>query len=155
MVNRETWRPCPSVPGLLASSLGRVLLPPRYAPLPNGGYRLYNTKPRDGQVFRLPSGAEYRMVMVFDSDKKQIPRKVHQLVCEAFHGARPFPEAQVLHLDEVGLNNRPENLKWGTVKENHNMPVVRALYQSRCGENSSWAKHYAKKEESNATASRL
>jgi hypothetical protein len=153
-VNKEVWKTCPSVDGLLVSSFGRVLLPPRNAPLPNGGYRLYQTKPRFGQVYTLPSGSLYYMVMVYDAEKRQVSRKVHQLVCEAFHGARPFPEAQVLHMDENGLNNQPDNLKWGTMKENHNMPVVRALYQARTGVNSSWAKHYAKLGEENAAASR-
>lgn len=51
---------------------------------------------------------------------RQAPRKVHQLVCEAFHGPRPFDEAVVIHIDEDGLNNRPENLRWGTQKENLN-----------------------------------
>lgn len=48
--------------------------------------------------------------------------KMHQLVCEAFHGPKPFPKAVVIHIDENGLNNRPENLKWGTQKENLNAP---------------------------------
>jgi hypothetical protein len=43
---------------------------------------------------------------------------VHQLVCEAFHGVRPFPEAQVRHLDGNKLNNRADNLQWGTPEEN-------------------------------------
>ena len=52
--------------------------------------------------------------------------KIHQAVCEAFHGPKPFPEAVVIHLDEDGHNNRPENLKWGTQKENLNMPKFKA-----------------------------
>lgn len=43
---------------------------------------------------------------------------VHVLVCEAFHGAKPFPEAQVRHLDGNPLNNNAHNLKWGTPAEN-------------------------------------
>lgn len=70
--------------------------------------------------------------MVRDATKvaKQRPRKVHQLVCEAFHGPKPFPEAVVIHLDEDALNNRPENLKWGTQKENLNMPKFKAWLSS-------------------------
>ena len=48
--------------------------------------------------------------------------KVHQLVCEAFHGQKPFERAVVIHKDEDALNNRPGNLKWGTQKENLNAP---------------------------------
>lgn len=35
----ELWRAIPSVPGLLASSAGRVMVIPYAAPLPNGGSR--------------------------------------------------------------------------------------------------------------------
>lgn len=43
---------------------------------------------------------------------------VHRLVCEAFNGPAPFPNAMVLHRDDVKLNNTPTNLRWGTMKEN-------------------------------------
>lgn len=73
--------------------------------------------------------------------------KVHQAVCEAFHGPRPFDGAVVIHLDENGLNNRPENLRWGTQKENLNMPKVKAYHRSRKGARSAWAIHRAKRSE--------
>lgn len=62
--------------------------------------------------------------------------KVHRLVCEAFHGAAPEDGMVVIHLDEDATNNRPENLKWGTQKENLNMPGFIAYCKSRTGENS-------------------
>lgn len=131
----EIWKPVPSEPGVLASSEGRILLPPRCAPIPHGGYRHYITEPRLGQISRAKKGAAhaYRIVMIKDDTKaaKQRPRKVHQLVCEAFHGPKPFPEAVVIHLDEDALNNRPENLKWGTQKENLNMPKFKAWLRSQ------------------------
>lgn len=137
---REIWKPVPSEPGILASSLGRVLLPPSYAPLPSGGYRSYFPEPRFGEVAKASKKAshEYRHVMVrrYGHGPRQQPRKVHQLVCEAFHGPKPLPGAVVIHLDENALNNRPENLKWGTQKENLNMPKVKAYHRSRRGENS-------------------
>lgn len=68
-------------------------------------------------------------------------KKIHRLVCEAFHGPSPFPKAVVIHLDEDALNNAAENLRWGTQKENLNMPGFRAFCQGRVGENSNWAKH--------------
>jgi hypothetical protein len=43
---------------------------------------------------------------------------VHRLVLETFVG--PCPEShQCLHLDDNPKNNKLENLKWGTAKENH------------------------------------
>jgi hypothetical protein len=43
---------------------------------------------------------------------------VHVLVCEAFHGPRPFPRAIPLHGDGGRNNNAASNLRWGTHKEN-------------------------------------
>ncbi len=43
---------------------------------------------------------------------------VHVLVCEAFHGPRPFPGAIPLHRDGSRDNNASDNLRWGTQKEN-------------------------------------
>ena len=40
----------------------------------------------------------------------------------------------VIHLDEDGMNNRPENLRWGTQKENLNMPKIKAYHRSRIGD---------------------
>lgn len=133
----EIWKPVPSEPGMLASSYGRVLQGPSYAPLPNGGYRAYTPVPRLGQVAKAQKSAkhEYYIIMVKRSDgNRQAPRKVHQLVCEAFHGPKPFDGAVVIHLDENAINNRPENLKWGTQKENMNADGFIAYCQSRTGE---------------------
>tara|TARA_Y100000815_G_scaffold19284_1_gene16561 strand:- start:52 stop:510 length:459 start_codon:yes stop_codon:yes gene_type:complete len=130
----EIWKHVPSEPGVLASSYGRILQAPGYAPLPNGGYRAYWPEPRDGQISKASKIAahEYRHVMVkrWGDGPRQQPRKVHQLVCEAFHGPKPFPGAVVIHLDEDALNNRPENLKWGTQKENLNMPKFKQYCSS-------------------------
>jgi hypothetical protein len=50
--------------------------------------------------------------------RKQHLRRVHRLVCEAFHGPPPSPNHQVRHLDGNKTNNRAENLAWGTHSEN-------------------------------------
>ena len=41
----------------------------------------------------------------------------HKLVCEAWHGPRP-EGMQCRHLDGNPLNCTPENLRWGTPREN-------------------------------------
>ena len=135
----EIWRPVPSEPGVLASSWGRFLLPPRHAPMPSGGYRLYQPKPRHGEVGRAKAGAlhTYLIAMVYRTGEdagRQRPRKVHQLVCEAFHGPRPFDGAVVIHINEDAHDNRPENLRWGTQKENLNMPKILAWKRSIRGD---------------------
>lgn len=145
----EIWKRVPSEPGVMASSWGRILQAPGHAPLPNGGFRLYTPQPRYGNISKSRKDAshEYRNVMVrrWGDGPRQHPRKVHQLVCEAFHGPKPFPQAVVLHLDEDAHNNRPENLRWGTQKENLNMPKFREYARSRLGENSPRAKWAAKR----------
>ena len=126
----EIWKPVPSEPGVLVSSWGRFLLPPRYAPMSNGGFRAYMPKPRYGQVSREKPTAlhSYRIAMVYragEGPRRQRTRKVHQLVCEAFHGPKPFSDAVVIHINDDAHDNRPGNLRWGTQRENLNMPVFR------------------------------
>lgn len=69
---------------------------------------------------------------------KSVTRPVHQLVCEAFHGPQPFPEAQVRHLDGDPTNNWMENLAWGTAAEN--WADRRRHGTDTCGERSGKAK---------------
>lgn len=148
--DREYWRHVPSEPGVLASSHGRVLLAPGFAPLPNGGFRSYTPKPRYGCKSRSSKTAKHAylniMVRRHGAGNRQSPRKVHQLVCEAFHGPKPFEAAVVIHLDENALNNRPENLKWGTQKENLNAPGFLEYCRSRNGDKSPRAKWAAGRE---------
>lgn len=120
----EEWRVSPSLPEYEVSSLGRVRRIPYRAPMPRGGYRIYGGKAHYGQE------ADGRMVFVFRGKTY----KVHQLVCEEFNGPKPFPSAVVMHLDENFRNNRPDNLRWGTQKENLNMPKIKRYHRSRTGE---------------------
>jgi hypothetical protein len=50
------------------------------------------------------------------STKKKMP--VHQLVLFAFHGPKPFDDAESRHLNGVATDNREDNLVWGTRFEN-------------------------------------
>ena len=59
----------------------------------------------------------YPMVQLTSLGKRKTYR-VHQLVCAAFHGEKPFPEAQVRHLDGSRENNHSSNLCWGSPSEN-------------------------------------
>jgi len=149
---REVWKPVPSEPGVMASTWGRILLAPSYAPLARGGYRLYAPKPSPGVMGKAAKHAKhtYRFVMLprrAADGPRQRPRKVHQLVCEAFHGPKPFARAVVIHADENAHNNRPENLRWGTQKENLNAPGFLEYCRARTGENSPHAKHRARQAE--------
>ena len=124
----EIWKPVPSLDGVMASSEGRILLPPRHAALPHGGFRLYTPKPVRGVVTRATKTARHTYRGIYARHFGNI--KVHRAVCEAFHGPPPFDGAVVIHIDENAHNNRPENLKWGTQKENLNMPKFKAWCRS-------------------------
>ena len=43
---------------------------------------------------------------------------VSRLICEAFHGESPTPSHQAAHNNGDPLDNRAENLRWATAKEN-------------------------------------
>ena len=60
----------------------------------------------------------YPVVRMVDEDGKRKKFKVHRLVCRAFHGEPPSEHHEVRHLDGNPLNNRAENLAWGTRSEN-------------------------------------
>ncbi len=136
----EKWKPVPSLKGVMASDEGRILLPPRHAVMPHGGVRLYLPKPTLG-VKRKANPKAKHVYRGYYFEGRSI--KVHQVVCEAFHGPKPFDRAVVIHLDENALNNRPDNLKWGTQKENLNAPGFKAYCRSRVGENNPRAKWVA------------
>jgi hypothetical protein len=130
MANPELWRLVPSVPGLLASSKGRVLVVPKFGTLPNGGQRQYGGIARKGSW----DGERY----IFQWQGKTY--KVARLVCEAFHGAAPDGMNVCMHLDENSRNNVPGNLEWGTQKQNLNAPGFIAYCESRTGENNPFIK---------------
>lgn len=58
--------------------------------------------------------------------------RVARLVCEAFNGPPPFNGAVCMHRDENSANNAPENLAWGTQKENLNAPGFLAYASRTC-----------------------
>lgn len=141
-MEKEIWKPVPSKPGLMASNLGRIQFPARKVLMPNGGERTYNPKPTFGVATKASKTARHVYCGAYNSLMGNV--KVHRAVCEAFHGPPPFKGAVVIHLDEDAMNNRYDNLKWGTQKENLNMPKIKAYHCSRVGENSNWAKHKRK-----------
>lgn len=45
-------------------------------------------------------------------------RYLHAIICEAAHGPRPSSRHVVRHLNGNCIDNQPDNLAWGTQKEN-------------------------------------
>jgi len=142
MEEQEEWRPVPSIPGVIASSLGRVKFPDCSAAMPNGNIREYKTKPVFGSKRKSSKTARHEYYGVLYRGKNY---KIHRLVCEAFHGVPVGDRTFVLHADDNALNNKPENLSWGTQKENLNASGFIEYCKSRTGENSPIAKNRAKK----------
>lgn len=95
----EEWRPIP-YSTYEASSLGRIR-------------NCKTQKIQEPQV----GDDQYLFVGIRFLDQKH-SKKVHQLVCMAFHGLKPTGAECVRHLDGDRNNNRPGNLRWGTNKEN-------------------------------------
>lgn len=118
----EIWRTVPSKPEFLVSSEGRFMVAPYRGEMPNGGERPYGGEPRFG-VWNKQDG---RFITVY----KGKTYKVHRLVCEAFHGPPPNDASVCMHIDENAANNRPDNLKWGTQKENLNAEGFREYHRT-------------------------
>lgn len=137
-MDEEVWKPVPSKDGIMVSSWGRVLLPPRTGKMPRGGERTYNPKPTYGT--RTKSSKTARHEYMGMSTRYYGNLKVHRLVCEAFHGPAPEDKPVVIHIDEDATNNKPDNLRWGTQKENMNMKGFIEYCKSRTGDNSPYRK---------------
>lgn len=50
--------------------------------------------------------------------QRKLTKRTNIIVCEVFHGEKPFPEAQAAHLNGIRSDNRAENLKWCSPSEN-------------------------------------
>lgn len=102
----ERWLPMPDYEGLYeVSDLGRVRsLHARFA------------SPRPVKVL---IGTDGYLVVMLSKDGKRTPKRLHRLVCRAFHGESGPLKVEAAHLDGNRQNPRADNLKWATKVENH------------------------------------
>lgn len=107
----EEWLAVPGFEGLYeASTLGRVRSLDR---LDTAGRRIKGRVLKPGV---LRDSGRLQVVLCKDGVKHQL--KVHQVVALTYHGACPEGE-EVRHWpDRDVTNNRPENLRYGTGREN-------------------------------------
>ncbi|MGG7581729.1 NUMOD4 motif-containing HNH endonuclease [Rhizobium sp. Nf11,1] len=94
----------------------------RYEVSNTGLVRAINSCNRHGPNFILKPCRQlrygYLRYRVIDDNGKRHCVYLHYLVVRAFHGPKPFNAAVTRHLDGDPLNNSPDNLIWGTHREN-------------------------------------
>lgn len=113
-LHSKEWRPIPGFPGYRISSDGRV----RSDHSKYGKVGLLRPK-------RTQSG--YHRVSLF-RDGKMHSFAVHRLVLLVFVGPPPSPDSVTRHLNGKRLDNRVENLAWGTVQDNHDDMVAHGTF---------------------------
>ena len=111
--NVERWLPVVGWEGLYeVSSWGRVRSLDRDIPRPDG-----SVQRRKGRLMRASINSKGYQHLSLHRNGGSTTRNVHTLVAEAFIGPRP-ENLQVRHGQGGQLDNRPENLCYGTDVEN-------------------------------------
>lgn len=90
---------------------------------------IYSNRPRAREVGLQPvrklnpgiqtSGKYYIVNIKKNEDDKYKSQRVHRLVCMAFHGVPIDHKATVSHINGNWRNNKPENLIWESMSDNH------------------------------------
>lgn len=116
--SNEEWRPIKGFEGLYeVSSLGRVRSVERDVPFRN------ETSHRGARIKKtfISSGTGYEMVSLWKDGNNRL-FTIHRLVATAFV-PNPHKKEAIDHINTNRLDNRPENLRWCTNKENCNNPI--------------------------------
>ena len=113
----EIWRDIPGYEGAYqVSSRGRVRSMPRIVPMYDSVRRITYSRLCQGRILRQAVCDKAGHVSVhLGKYSRGIP--VHQLVMLAFHGFPP-PGMEAMHLNGNPVDNRPENLQYGTHSQN-------------------------------------
>lgn len=103
------YREIPGFPGYTATSNGDII-----------GKRHTVLKPCANDHGRLC------VVFIFGEwgSCRRTTKTLHRMICLAFHGPPPTPAHHARHLDGDYLNNKSDNLAWGTAKDNYQDRLV-------------------------------
>jgi len=74
-------------------------------------------------------GPKYLRLRLYKANSLNKRFYVHSLVCEIFNGIRPSETHQVAHLDNNPENNKADNLRWATPKQNNADKILHGTYQ--------------------------
>lgn len=114
-----TWLPIPGFPYHEVTADGRVR---------SLDHDLVNKRGRHcffpGRELRTTIDQDGYRVLTLVGGGRRYKTSVHRLICLAIHGEPPTPQHQVRHLNGDCSDNRPENLRWGTVTENQRDKLV-------------------------------
>ena len=133
----EIWKDVPGWEGLYqGSTLGRIRSYDRWV-WNHNGYRLVKGRilnPSKNTYKKTP----YLYVRLSDPVKKSHKSlSVHTLICKTFKGPKPTEingdsNVDCMHINGDSLDNRPENLMWGTHSQNMNEKTCRQSHIISC-----------------------
>lgn len=111
-MEEEIWKEVPGYNGRYeVSDLGRV----RTVKYPSG-------RMRESPIIRKQKTKNGYSLVILNGNKAATTYLVHRLVLSSFTSFQPR-HIQCMHLNHIRLDNRLENLKWGTNQDNMNHMV--------------------------------
>lgn len=122
----EVWLPIEDYPWYEVSSQGRVRSINRIVPERSGARKFHY-----GKILNPWTESGYKTV---DLSKEGVKKSfaVHIIVCTTFHG-KCSEGLECRHLDGDQQNNLPDNLMWGTRKENVHDAIRHGTMPFLCG----------------------
>lgn len=112
-MDETTWRAHPQYVGYEVAVDGRIRSVDRYVRHYRGGQQLVRGRELK---FNIKSNGYYGSTICVDG--RRIHVWAHSMVCETYRGPRPSEDHVVRHLNGDPLDNRVENVVWGTWAEN-------------------------------------